>query len=825
MAGKVHDRQPLIVDRSPLRQLAEEFGKFPDRNPVDLVKAFADALEEYGLEALEDVTGLDLTGLKAAMDRLKSLLGGVDLFGSVFNPAGAVEQFVDNMLIPTGKLGANWADLFQKLTHADAPDDALTALAQFFQAELGAAITPGRLPLLPLSHISAVNPNLLLDPSFDDEATLAGLDDWDWDDQNGRTKPGCAYTMADGATHILHSNPIEIGPDDKLDEEIWAQWVGLVTSGAGPVRLNCSAYRADDTLIGGGPAVLVTAGAAGSSAGWVKLSTSGYVPPPNTAYVVMEPTVASWATAGAVRFDDGRLAKTGTMPQSYVSGLVGALQDAADRIQGVINQIWTGITRQILDGPKTLPDLFEVLGAIPAGSVGGVGGLATMADTMKETWAQLWGGFARTIGSGGKSIADAANAAADVAETADQAVQVGEWNNAILGIRDNKPFDSGVDPTAVSMFPIPAATASNGEPLYLNATAASVPVAFWIAPDDATRGSVQWLGKGNTNITAFYIDVYRIDRTTGAWTFLLTSPDQFPNLSATLKLNRWDMQTVNRQTVAHGDVLAFAFRVQGAGTHQIGARYGLAAGDATQVPQRPSAVRTAAGPGLVGNVSAAQAPALYGGDVPWMAFGIVTGDVAPPFYAPRTTEFPTPGAGLVYDIPTWAKYLDVVLIGGGGGGKGGNGGDTRPGYGGGAGLWATETLVRGVDFPANATQIILDIGDGGNGGPKETNGQPGTLSARRAIAGGKAALLAAAGAGATQYGSGTDPMSVGRAPGNINFAGKPYVGGTGGAGGRPGGDGGDPGAGGGGGFGGVYTVAYAGGDGGRGGGWVTARST
>lgn len=823
MGGKVYDRRPLVVDRDPSRQLAVEAGRFPKPDPIDLVTAFANALEEYGLEAFEEVTGLDLSGLKAALDRLKSLLGGIDLFdGDAFDRAAAIAQFIAS--IPAGLIGTDWGALLRKLTGGGVPSDPLDALAKFFRINLGAPITPGRLPLLPLSHISAVNPNLLTDGGFDDEATLAPFDDWDWDDTDGRTKPGCAYTVADGTTHTIYSNAIEVGETDTLDVEAWVDWIGLVTNGASPLTVAISAYRADRTLIGGMPARVAQAGGAGNSATWQRLHFEEWPVPEDAEYVVLELTVAAWATAGIVRFDDALVRKTGTMPQSFVSGLAGALQNAANRVQGVINQVWTGITRQVLDGPKNLTDLFEVLGAIPAGNVGGVGGLGTMAATIAETWTQLWGGFARNIGLGGKSIADAANAAADVAETADQAVQVGEWNNAILGIRNNKGYASGMDATGVAAFGtvMPASSTPAGDPPYMTVTAGAVPLVFWTAETDDTRGAVGWYGRGNANITAFYVDVYRVNPATLQLVYSHTSPDLVPFLSAAssgwLPIT-YNMLTATRQLVAHGDVLAFGFRLQGSGSHDIAAAYGWMGPDNTKPVRRPSATRGANTFGTVGLGSL-----TWSGHIPLVTVSIVSGDVAPPFYAPRMTEF-LPGLGQVYDIPTWAKYLDVVTLGGAGGGKGGNGGDTRPGYGGGAGLWATETLVRGVDFPANATQIVLDVGTGGNGGGKERNGQNGTASGRRAIAGGKAALVAAAGAGATQYGSGTDPNSTGRAPGNISFAGKPYVGGQGGAGGRPGGNGGDPGAGGGGGYGGIYGVGYGGGDGGRGAGWVTARST
>lgn len=820
MGGKVYDRNPLVVDRDPSRQLAVEAGHFPKPNPIDLVKSFANALGEYGLEAIEQVTGLDLTGLKQALDRLKSLLGGIDLFnGDAFDRAAAIAQFIAS--IPAGLIATDWGALLGKLGGGlPQPAEALDQLAKFFRINLGAPIGSGRLPLIPLSHIRAVNPNLLTDGSFDDEDTLAPFADWDWDDTDGRTKPGCAYTVADGTTHTIYSNPIEVGPDDELDVEVWADWIGLATTGASPLSVSIAAYRENGTMIGGMPAVVVVGGGAGTSQNWARLHLEEWAVPDDADYVVLELTVAAWATAGIVRFDDAVLRKTGSMPQSYVSGLAGALQGAADRVQGVINQIWTGITRQVLDGPKNLGDLFEVLGSIPAISIAGIGGLANMAETIAETWSQLWGGFARNIGIGGKSIADAANAAADVAETADQAVQVGEWNNAILGIRNNKGFASGMDPTGVSAFGtvLPASSTPNGDPPFMTVTAAAVPVAFWTAETDDTRGAVGWYGRGNANITAFYVDVYRVEENT--LTYLHTSPDLVPFLSPAA--SGWlpityNMLTANRASVAHGDVLAFGFRLQGTGSLDIACAYGWMGPDNTKPVRRPAAQR---GANTFGTI--ALGSLTWAGHIPLVTVSIVEGDVAPPFYAPRVTEFSTPGEAQVYQIPTWAEFVDVVVLGAGGGGHGGNGANTAAGRGGAAGVWAVETLVRGVDFPANAAQIVLDIGAGGRYGDREQNGGNGGASGRRAIADGKAALVAAGGAGAIYYVDGSNNSSGG-SPGNVTHAGRTYAGGQGGAGGRPGQGGGDPGAGGGGGFGGIYGVGFAGAGGARGGGWVTAR--
>ncbi|UXE04405.1 minor tail protein [Mycobacterium phage Funsized] len=766
-------------------------------------------IDDTGATEVLPARKVDLSGYVTG-DQLTAAIGGIDTTPDL-------GQIAESL----------FTDLYNGLVGLLNPVDALGQLVRFFKLELGGPILSNRLPVLPLSHIRNVQPNLLVDGSFDSEDTLAGFPDWDYDEADGHSRPGCAYTMADGTTHTLHSNPIEVGVGDTFDFEAWGKWSNLVVAAgaSNPIQVAVASYTADNVLIGGAPQVITAVGGAGGSAAWQGgVIATAWAPPATADYIVLELTVASTATAGAVKFDDLVARKTGTLPQSYVSGLVGALQDAATGLQNLINQIWTGVTRQILDGPKSLPDLFHALGNIPPVSIIGVGA-GTIIDTFTETWNQLWGGAARQIASGDKSIADAANAVADVSTNADNAVQIGEWNNAILGIRDNKPFDSGMDPTAVSMFPIPAATASSGEPVYLNATAASVPVAFWIAPEDATRGSIQWLGKGNANITAFYIDVYRVDAT-GAHTLIHTSNDLFPSLTAGLKLLRYDMPTAARVTVAHGDILAFAFRVQGTGTHQIGARFGLVAGDTTQVPQRPSGIRTATY-GLVGNLTAGQAATIYGGDVPWVAFGIVTGDVAPPYYAPRTTTFTTPGWNY-YDIPTWAKYVDVIMVGAGGSGHGGDGGLNRSGEGGGAGQWATETLQRGVDFPANATQIAIWVGAGGNAVGKETNGVAGQDTFREAITGGKVRVTATGGLRGDQYDTESGARSsTGQSPGSITYLGVPYAGGGTASGGNSsnGATGSAPGGGGGGGGGGVYTVAWGGGAGARGGAWAVARQS
>ncbi|AZS12574.1 minor tail protein [Mycobacterium phage DrLupo] len=715
--------------------------------------------------------------------------------------------------------GADWTELFQELT---GQSGGLADLGNWLKTNLFGPILPSRLTSIPVASIANTGQNALINPSFTGPDSVETIGSFTHDAVDGHSAAGCASVTADGTRKSIVSNFIPAVEGQKWDIHAWTKYIGLVaTAGQNAIRLNVIGYN-NNTLVRTDMVTSITSPTGTSANGaphnnFVQIPPVSYIVPAGVNRFVLEAMVTEAATAGTVKFDDGWVAPTGLLPQWLVQNLPQDLQDTIAFAQTIINKLWTTFSGFESPVDILIEELQDIMSSIPPDHVQGLSG-GTIIDTFQNTINALWNGFARATGQVNKSIIDVANQASDTVDTAVTSRDLGEWNNAILGIRDANGFFSGTDPTAKSMYPIPDWPAS-GDPVAVTASSSNVPIAFWFAEEDAKRGSVQWFGKGNANITAFFVDVYKINYTTMQLEFLHTSPDLLPQLSAGWKKITYNMLTADRVDVVHGDVLAFAFRVTGTGTHQIQVKpLGTMPNDTTRHPFRPCAIRTG-----VGTINLASLN--YTGDYPWVTVGIVEGDVAPPFYAPRTTQFNSVGT-FVYDVPPWAKYVDGVLCGAAGGGKGGNGGDTRPGYGGNAGEWRGETLVRGIDFPdiPNA-QIIFDIGAGGQGGNKEQNGSTGGVTRRRAISGGKAELNAPAGAGATQYGSGTDPMSTGRSPGDFTFAGKLYNGGIGGTGGRPGANGGSPGAGGGGGYGGIYTVAYAGGDGGRGAGWATARQS
>jgi hypothetical protein len=451
--------------------------------------------------------------------------------------------------------------------------------------------------------------------------------------------------------------------------------------------------------------------------------------------------------------------------------------------------------------------------------INGIGTTITNgAQIVQKTLDGLWGGFLGLFGIG-KSPADVANAGKNLAGQANTAVQIGEWNNAVLGIRNNKSLFSGIDETEESNFTIEALFTETAEPAgIINATATSIPVAYWRGSEDAKKGFISWMGKGFANITALYIDLYKADPVTKKWKLFHQSTNQIGQVTAAWKYLQYFIPPEARFQVVAGDVIGVAWRVVGTGTHSIAGRKSGSWMPAhpTVHPALPASTRTG-----VGDLN--YADTTYTGDIPWFGIGIAEGDIPPDYYAPRTTTLLTPGAW-TYDIPVWANKIDVVKVGAGAGGCGGNGGTGEAGLGGYAGQWHAETLVRGVDFPTTATQLTGIIGEGGVQGQKEQRGKAGTPTTRDAIAGGKAAASAPGGSVRPEgypYGN-----IKGFGCGDLTFNGENYIGsddvGYDGSG-ANGATGQSPGGGGGGGRGGVYGVAFQGGKGGNGGTFITAR--
>lgn len=159
----------------------------------------------------------------------------------------------------------------------------------------------------------------------------------------------------------------------------------------------------------------------------------------------------------------------------------------------------------------------------------------------------------------------------------------------------------------------------------------------------------------------------------------------------------------------------------------------------------------------------------------WGCLLLGLNEAAPLAYAQEQLTSYTDAGAYVYDIPSWATHIDIVLLGGGGGG--GASSATR-GSGGYAGTWAAVTLERGVDIPISTTQITGTVGVGGAGG--NSNGGSGASGGDTTATASSWTGLATAG-GVGGPGSSTSRQQAGFDAGNYTYNGIIHVGGTGGA--------------------------------------------
>lgn len=148
-------------------------------------------------------------------------------------------------------------------------------------------------------------------------------------------------------------------------------------------------------------------------------------------------------------------------------------------------------------------------------------------------------------------------------------------------------------------------------------------------------------------------------------------------------------------------------------------------------------------------------------------------------YSPSIINYTAAGLG-TYTIPSWANYVDVVLVGAGGGGHGSQAlcaGD--PGL---PGSWGSSvTLTRGVSITWGTMNINYTVGTGGIGGPNGLaifNPAPGTAGTLSSVSASGWAGFSGAGGSGGQNVCPVDNNGSAEGPGNLTYNGVTYTGGT-----------------------------------------------
>lgn len=665
----------------------------------DAIRGQIDATLDGVVQFIKDETGVDLSFLTEAFD-------GIDLT----EPGSVMAAIIANAGDPISLVNA--------ITGLDLPEGTADPLSYLEAFDVLGAATPlnaqniyNTLPTniigaIPYTIIGDMVVNLLANPSFEGAVSVqdpTGV--WQWDGTTGATTPGHVFIDATGVEQVLLSNMIPVGPGDKVDTAIKSMWSGIAFTGD-PFRVSIQEFL--DYMPGDMVDVLAPAAPGANQATWLPIAGDTYTTPATGVDgVVMAITVPATTTAGRIRFDDGLLTKSSALQKAWVDGLPEELTGLWDRAQGIVDTIHDGITDLGLTGVE-LPVLADAFDNFPWWKVTGYGGPGTMGDTFQATWDEWISGAVDADGTGSglpdlKSISRAVSSAATR----------GSWAYDITTFLGGESFADGMLPTSKTSMPLTQVGTGTAAPTFALTQATAITL-YERMKKASPLGVIRWMGSGITNISHFFVNVWRMDPTNGNRTLVHASANIIGSVSAAMSTNKYVLPTpIQRQPgEVYGYELSIRESVAGA-THTVVGEPTWLHDDPDIFPRRISSRRdsgTSAPPSTI-----AHASTVYADKIPFIEAAIsLEGAVSAP-HADETKQWTTPGT-LTYPIPSWCDEVDAVALGHGGDGYPGSSTLFVNGRGGENGNWDIETWVRDVDFTDGdvLTITIPTPGSGGN---------------------------------------------------------------------------------------------------------------
>lgn len=578
---------------------------------------------------------------------LLSVLGNpASLLSGGFNPITAAQSMLAQVLAPAG---------------------VLTTFTQL-PPHLFSAIMPG-----------ADMASLLPDPNFSSSQWFDGQDMWDWasfTDPSIDGPAGSAHTTGQGVLKQLVSMPIPIGSSsNNIAVGTSLFWNNVVASGdAFTVAIDSyTGLNADGTV--SGPPITdahrvvtkVTNPASTSGLAWQPI-TGTYVPPAGTKYV----TFTVEALPG------------------FASGDVWFTKNVFD--------FAPSINAALLGNMANLPTVFLT-------TLEGYQGLVSGSDT----WGHMLDGIGTAVTSlpqNGLQFSDLFAQLGNLFGTASQASTLATSHAQILGNVTNFPLTSGLDPTAEATFDLAALPHGSTMPTTTLATGNAIGGPINVAKS-VKKGFIEFIGSLPAGNSGIYVNLYRVNQTTGLRTNLWASSD-IASLIPTAITSTTGMVKVP---------IAGSVQPQVNASDQLHAEIVNASGAALTLGYKQSPQPTRA-TGIIRNygihrvtggntapATIADSQFTYDGITPWISAGVA--NVPANYQAPVKVKFTTPAypgsaygnlpAGYwgnaqpvgsqvpyttSYTLPSWFRpgidYVDFAILGGGGGGDSGSGGSGGP---------------------------------------------------------------------------------------------------------------------------------------------------
>lgn len=693
---------------------------------LEMWKAIIDGIIEYAesliKELIQKLLGLDVDPEQALEDLWNLLTGWVDDIPIIGDIIEIIKDFLNGNLF--GRDGFILSNL---------------------------------IPALSFSWITDEQPNLLVAGNFQDGASIADNPYWTWESgvTHSADSSGSVKVTANGVTKALRSNEILANPGQTMSLEMWVKWSGYTGTNS-PIKLQMVEFSGrGDSAVQVGVEDVATLNPNTSTGDWRQM-VGNYTVPDGVHAVRVRILVTKDVTSGVFNFDDGVGKKTNKIQQGWIDGLSNTFQEVLSRWQLIIDTVVNGITGSN-NALHTLEDLFEAVTHIPLFKILGFGGPGDANTTFEEFLSHLLGGMSgSTDPNSNGGFADLFN----VAKLLQTAAAMGESAFQILSIRNNTPVNTGLLPSGRSNYGLTSVNTT------LSATQSASLIATMRVEQDIALGVVSWLGCGTSGITAFYVNIWKLDGVSGDWALVHHSPNILSELTAGTTPNWTFYQLDTPVDQKAGETYAYELVPVG-GTHSV---RGISTTD--DIPDHPfaqvvglAATRDNSSSPNTPPSTIAKSSVVRSGNIPWIETAIDTGNGVG-YYDPISVYVVDDGD---IPIPSWCNFVDPGCVGAGGGGQMGLtlGFHGEPGT---PGLFKATTWQRGVHFGDNAV-LHFTKGIGGLGGrPGHDDGEDGTASVWSLP---DYTLTAEGGIGGTELQLGSNP--IGRGPGTFEYKGEKYV--------------------------------------------------
>lgn len=588
-------------------------------NPVNIILNLITALIDNGLSGVggEDwadlvlglfgVSGGDQSTFNQLGTNLMSFLGGINLNTGSFDLFGSAQQFLQNVLTPSGAL-TTWTQLPQHL---------------FGNLQTGSGT------------------NLFPDPSFDDAGSLDGLGGlWDWS-STGRTKAGSAHTTANGSLKDLIGIPIKTVEGDITILTGYLKWTSVTSTAGQKFKLCANAYDENDFLISDANRIVASITAPGADSGTYSGNTSGWVKlmgqhqaPAGTSYVRFCLEIDATCLTGDIYLDD--------CVHTLDSGMIDA---------------------------NFLKNLENFTGKWDGTNVGGFQGIEDLIATLGHYTDGLGSAFTQGGGLSNVDLTTLFNLATNQTNNAITANFQAALHTLILGNRTNKSAGFGANPTSQGSLTVDAYSSAGA--LTTQTVAAGQAVGhIWNVPEFATYGYVDLQLSIPAGTNDVRVNIYKVNTTTSpnAKTALFNSADIHTQIGTANSIIRILLPSMPQVQASDQLVIEFA---NNSATNALTTVFKATAipNNTNDIVQNTGWTR-AISAGGVSPASLTSAQGSYSGNVPYMMIGItnVPANYQPPQQTPYLASGSYAWAAPTWQSN--GDIVELVGCGAGGGGGG-----------------------------------------------------------------------------------------------------------------------------------------------------------